>query len=226
MECGKLTAKLRDAVPVCFMVNGKEVKRYKNIEIPDSLKKLPFAGFKFDVPANGGAITFKIHFEPGILPDEWPEARERKSRKAKAEATAVAAIEAAEEAPDTERPEETEAVEPLALPAPDADAANEAEDAAQDSIEADAGEDVAEDSEEPAETGAGDMERAYNATGDRRKELVKAISEITGEPAKYQNAPSFAYQIGGYMVDKAGTLTGPHNPELLEALEARGFQAE
>ena len=34
MECGKLTAKLRDAVPVCLMVDGKEVKRYKNIEIP------------------------------------------------------------------------------------------------------------------------------------------------------------------------------------------------
>ena len=33
MECGKLTAKLRDAVPFCFMVDGKEVKRYKNIEI-------------------------------------------------------------------------------------------------------------------------------------------------------------------------------------------------
>ncbi len=26
MECGKLTAKLRDAVPVCFMVNDHEVK--------------------------------------------------------------------------------------------------------------------------------------------------------------------------------------------------------
>ena len=36
MECGKLTAKLRDAVPVCFIVDGKEVKRYKNIEIPDA----------------------------------------------------------------------------------------------------------------------------------------------------------------------------------------------
>ena len=41
MECGKLTAKLRDAVPVCFIVDGKEVKRYKNIEIPDEVKKLP-----------------------------------------------------------------------------------------------------------------------------------------------------------------------------------------
>ena len=39
MECGKLTAKLRDAVPVCFIVNGMEVKRLKNIEIPDEIKK-------------------------------------------------------------------------------------------------------------------------------------------------------------------------------------------
>ena len=57
MECGKLTAKLRDAVPVCFMVDGKEVKRFKNIEIPDEIKQLPFIDFKFDVPATG-AITF------------------------------------------------------------------------------------------------------------------------------------------------------------------------
>ena len=58
MECGKLTAKLRDAVPVCFMVDGKEVKRYKNIEIPDEIKKLPFKAFDFNVPRTG-AITFK-----------------------------------------------------------------------------------------------------------------------------------------------------------------------
>lgn len=35
MEMGKLTAKLRDAVPVCLLVDGKEIKRYKNIEILD-----------------------------------------------------------------------------------------------------------------------------------------------------------------------------------------------
>ena len=57
MECGKLTAKLRDAVPICFIESGKEVKRYKNIEIPDEIKRLPFSDFKFDVPANA-AITF------------------------------------------------------------------------------------------------------------------------------------------------------------------------
>lgn len=84
MECGKFTAKLRDAVPVCFMDGGMEVKRFKNIEIPDEIKKLPFDGFKFDVPANG-AITFKIYFVLGILPKVWPQARERKARITKQE---------------------------------------------------------------------------------------------------------------------------------------------
>ena len=84
MECGKLTAKLRDAVPVCFIENGKEVKRFKNIEIPDEIKKLPYQDFEFSVPVTG-AITFKIMFEEGILPKVWPEARTRKTRKAKPE---------------------------------------------------------------------------------------------------------------------------------------------
>lgn len=42
MECGRLTAKRRDAVPVCFLVEGKEIKWYKNIETPDELKKLEY----------------------------------------------------------------------------------------------------------------------------------------------------------------------------------------
>ena len=50
MKAGKITAKLRDAVPVCFMVEGKEVKRYKNIELPDELKELEIKDFKFHVP--------------------------------------------------------------------------------------------------------------------------------------------------------------------------------
>ena len=80
MECGKLTAKLRDAVPVCFMVDGKEVKRFKNIEIPDEIKQLPFIDFRFDVPQNG-AITFKIMFKAGVLPEVWPEKRQREPRR-------------------------------------------------------------------------------------------------------------------------------------------------
>jgi hypothetical protein len=79
MEMGKLTAKLRDAVPVCLLVEGKEVMRCKNIEIPDELKKLEYQDFKFDVSLNG-AITFKIMFESGILPEEFPQVRERRTR--------------------------------------------------------------------------------------------------------------------------------------------------
>ena len=83
MECGKLTAKLRDAVPVCFMVNDHEVKRYKNIEIPEEIKHLEYSGFRFDVPETG-AITFKIWFDEGILPEVWPATRERQHRAPKA----------------------------------------------------------------------------------------------------------------------------------------------
>ena len=79
MKCGKLTAKLRDAVPVRFYENGREIKRYKNIEIPEAIKELEFRDFKFDVPLSG-AITFKIYFAPGILPQVWPEPRQRKTR--------------------------------------------------------------------------------------------------------------------------------------------------
>ena len=86
MECGKLTAKLRDAVPVCFMVNDHEVKRYKNIEIPEEIKHLEYSGFRFDVPETG-AITFKIWIEEGSLPEVWPAERERQRRAPKESGT-------------------------------------------------------------------------------------------------------------------------------------------
>ena len=162
MECGKLTAKLRDAVPVCFIVNGMEVKRLKNIEIPDEIKKLPFTAFKFDVPQNG-TITFKIMFEAGVLPEEWPEPRQHKTRGSKP------AI------------QPSEAVLPATL------------------------------------------EIAFNHTGDRRKELVQAIGNYYGIAPVYQNAPTFAYRIGEYEVDKVGTLTGPNDPSLIKWLWDEGF---
>ena len=109
MECGKLTAKLRDAVPVCFIENGKEIKRFKNIEIPDEIKSLPFKDYKFDVPMTG-AITFKIMFEAGILPAEWPQARERKSRNAKAAPTA-ATVETPSEAAQLDEPQDAALLE-------------------------------------------------------------------------------------------------------------------
>jgi hypothetical protein len=137
MQMGKLTAKLRDAVPVCLLVEGKEIKQYKNIEIPDELKKLEYQDFKFDVPLNG-AITFKIMFEPGVLPDEFPQARERRARKpmhqdTEPQVTAAAEAEAdMEAAPQEAQPAVSfpaETVEALAQALEDAQVNGEAVDA-------------------------------------------------------------------------------------------------
>lgn len=198
MKTGKITAKLRDAVPVCLMVNGEEVKRYKNIELPDELKEVEMTDFHFNVHMDG-KITFEIHYEEGALPEIFPEARTRVSRAAKAaakaaaqESTEVMAVEAAE--PEIEAaPEDSPAVVP------------------------------AEPIVEKAEPES--IEAAYNVTGVRRKQLVVAVSEFTNIEPEYKAAPSFAYEIGDYMVDKEGTLTGPENPALIESLKEQGFIA-
>lgn len=66
-------------------------------------------------------------------------------------------------------------------------------------------------------------EIAYNITGDRRKALVEAIANYTGDKAIYQNAPTFAYHIGPFAVDKHGTLTGPIDHSLIRWLADEGF---
>lgn len=122
MKTGKITAKLRDAVPVCLMVNGEEVKRYKNIELPDELKEVEMTDFHFNVHMDG-KITFEIHYEEGALPEIFPEARTRVSRAAKAaakaaaqESTEVMAVEAVE--PETETAQE-DSLQPDEIPSED-----------------------------------------------------------------------------------------------------------
>ena len=63
--------------------NGEEVKRYKNIELPNMLKEVEMTDFHFNVHMDG-KITFEIHYEEGALPEVFPEARTRVSRAAKA----------------------------------------------------------------------------------------------------------------------------------------------
>lgn len=46
----------------------------------------------------------------------------------------------------------------------------------------------------------------FERTGAQRKELVMAISEVTGDASKYMGAPGFAYSVGGYIITKNGTL--------------------
>ena len=225
MECGKLTAKLRDAVPVCFMVGGKEVKRYRNIEIPDEIKKLPYKVFDFNVPLTG-AITFKISFEPGVLPEVWPEKRQRKSRAAKAAeaeipANVTEAIQNALEQAEAEGQPVQEITEAAANGAEIQAEVNEPE------IIITAEDDEAAESAEPEEAPQEySMALYYHATGEQRKALVTAVSAFVDAPAVYQNAPTFAYAIGEYCVDKEGTLTGPASEALITALQAKGFMAE
>lgn len=104
MKTGKITAKLRDAVPVCLMVEGEEVMRYKNIEFPDSLKELEMKDFQF-CEMNDGKIIFEIHYEDGILPAVFPAARTRRSRKAKPAAPEIPQV------VEIAKTEEAEAVE-------------------------------------------------------------------------------------------------------------------
>ena len=211
MECGKLTAKLRDAVPVCFIENGKEIKRFKNIEIPDEIKRLPYQGFEFSVPVTG-AITFKIMFEEGVLPKVWPEARTRKSRKDKSEVTPT--------------PEKITAGLQAALEQAEAEGQPVAEiaEAAAQGTEITAelnGQELTITAQKPEK-----MEAAFNVTGEQRKALVEIIKAFVDAPAVYQNAPSFAYVIGDYMVSKTGTVSGPANEALMAALNAKGFIIE
>ena len=49
----------------------------------------------------------------------------------------------------------------------------------------------------------------YNVTGEKRKALVRAMSEILGEDAVYLGAPTFAYGVDGYTVSRTGVVTCP-----------------
>ena len=70
------------------------------------------------------------------------------------------------------------------------------------------------------------MELKYNVTGSERKSLVGAISTLLDTPTKYLGAPTFAYEVGGYHIDKVGTLTGSDNLDLEDALHQAGFYAD
>ena len=105
MQAGKITAKLRDAVPVCFFVGGEERARYKSIEIPDELKELETTDCGFDESADG-RITFRLTFAQGILPEDFPPARVPISRAdRRAARREAAALARSAEAPEPVEPE-------------------------------------------------------------------------------------------------------------------------
>ena len=62
------------------------------------------------------------------------------------------------------------------------------------------------------------MKIHYSITGTKRKELVTVLGLELNLTPKYLGAPTFAYEIGEYRVEKDGTLTGPDNPGLVADL--------
>lgn len=72
----------------------------------------------------------------------------------------------------------------------------------------------------------------FNVTGAKRKELVSLISRFTGCDAKYKGAPSFAYEVDYFTIDKNGTLIFDDRADsevierLFEMLYDNGFTAE
>ena len=70
------------------------------------------------------------------------------------------------------------------------------------------------------------MKLRYNVTGAPRKALVGAISHELDSPIEYLGAPTFAYKVGGYHIDKTGMVTGEDNLDLEDALRRLGFDTE
>ena len=63
------------------------------------------------------------------------------------------------------------------------------------------------------------MKINYNITRPKRKSLVGAISLELNAPTIYLGAPTFAYEVGGYHIDKNGMLEGEDNPNLVADLQ-------
>ena len=62
------------------------------------------------------------------------------------------------------------------------------------------------------------MTMKFNVTGAQRKALVTAMAQELNTQAVYCQAPTFAYQVGDYHIDKNGTVTGPTNQGLVYRL--------
>lgn len=232
MKTGKITAKLRDAVPVCLMVEGKEVKRYKNIDLPDMLKEVEMLDFHFNVPEDG-KITFEINYAPDVLPEVFPEPRAKMTRAEKA-AVKAAAKDAVEQETTPEKnapvsaPESLQEVtalvevKPLDIKSLIAPPATEEAAAETEPVTEETAEQATEESE-AKETGS--MEIHYNVTGPRRKELAAAVGNFIGTAPVYMKAPTYGFAVGNYIIDRNGTLIGEENKELVDTLTAQNFTA-
>ena len=58
----------------------------------------------------------------------------------------------------------------------------------------------------------------FGLKGDQRKALVSAIQQLLQVKMEYLGAPTFAYQLGDYHIDREGTVTGPESLNLMVGL--------
>lgn len=60
----------------------------------------------------------------------------------------------------------------------------------------------------------------YAASGEQRKQLVNALSEVIGCESKYLRAPSYGYEVGACIVNRAGDIEFPDDmtEEEIEAI--------
>lgn len=72
----------------------------------------------------------------------------------------------------------------------------------------------------------------YNVTGSKRKELVSLIANFTGCDAHYKGAPSFAYEVDYFTIDRNGAVSFDDRADtevierLIEMLYDNSFVAE
>ncbi len=73
------------------------------------------------------------------------------------------------------------------------------------------------------------MKIKFNVKGSERKNLVNAVEDLLEVKPIYQGAPTFAYKIKDFTVDKNGTLfldDSTDSANVLDGLVSRGFIAE
>ncbi len=76
------------------------------------------------------------------------------------------------------------------------------------------------------------MQIKYNVTGNRRKALVAVMRDTLQDTTRYLGAPSFAFQVAAYTIDKNGTVTCPEGTDetqiemLVRELAHDGFIGE
>ena len=60
----------------------------------------------------------------------------------------------------------------------------------------------------------------YAASGEQRKQLVNALSEVIRCESKYLRAPSYGYEVGACIVNRAGDIEFPDDmtEEEIEAI--------